>query len=66
MARVNKKWWLISSEGTSSNGANHYGMSSGAGCTKEDLPTSDNVPQGSDAFDFTTKKVYFFDGVSWN
>lgn len=66
MARTLKKWWLISSEGTSSNGANHYGMSSAAGCTLEDLPTDDNVPQGSDCLDFSTKKVYMFDGISWN
>lgn len=45
-------------------GKKHYGMSSGAGDTTADLPTK-NVPQGSDAFDYTTKKVYFYDGVSW-
>lgn len=45
-------------------GKKHYGMSSGAGDTKANLPT--NVPQGSDAFDYTTKTIYFFDGVSWN
>lgn len=66
MSRNNKKWWLISSEGTSSNGANHYGMSSAAGCKITDLPTDDSVPQGSDCFDFTTKSAYFFDGISWN
>ena len=66
MARELKKWWLINSEGTISNGVNHYGMSSAAGCTIKDLPTHDSVPQGSDCFDFTTKKAYFFDGISWN
>ncbi|MCI7792232.1 MAG: hypothetical protein MR531_15940 [Lachnospiraceae bacterium] len=58
-----KKYWLESITGL--NGAHHYGMSSAAGCTKEDLPTND-VPQGSDCFDYTTKTVYFFDGISWN
>lgn len=66
MARTLKKWWLINSEGTSTCGANHYGMSSGVGCKLNDLPTDDSVPQGSDVFDFTSKKVYFFDGISWN
>ena len=60
MARTLKKWWLISSEGTSTCGANHYGMSSAAGCTLEDLPTDDNVPQGSDCFDFTKKVLHTF------
>lgn len=43
----------------------HFGMSSGLGATVADLPTV-NVPQGSDAFDYTTSKLYFWDGLSWN
>lgn len=43
-----------------------YGMSSALGATKDKLPVSDSIPAGSTAFDYTTKKVYFFDGVSWN
>lgn len=66
MARALKKWWLISSGGTSSSGENYYGMSSAAGCTLADLPTDDSVPQGSYCTDFSTKKVYMFDGISWN
>lgn len=42
----------------------HYGMSSGLGATKDDLPQ--DVPPGSDAFDYTTKKLYFNDGVRWD
>lgn len=53
-------------EGVSgSNYSHHYGMSSALGATKSDLPT-DNVPAGSDAFDYTTRIVYFYDGVGWN
>lgn len=54
-------------------GKHHYGMSSGAGDTLATLNadykvTADGnpMPQGSDCFDYTTKTVYFFDGVSWS
>lgn len=50
----------------------HYGMSSAAGDTVDMLNTNfmyahgnEPMPQGSDCFDYSTKKVYFFDGVSW-
>ncbi len=56
-------YWLESITGL--HGGHHYGMSSAAGCTKEQLPT-DCVPAGSDCFDYSTKKAYFFDGKSWN
>lgn len=48
------------------DGKFHFGMSSALGATKDDLPINDSIPNGSDAMDYTTKKVYFFDGVSWN
>lgn len=50
----------------------HYGMSSAAGDTVDMLNEKYKfahdgapMPQGSDCFDYSTKKVYFFDGVSW-
>lgn len=46
-------------------GKRHYGMSSAQGDKVENLP-KDNVPQGSDCFDYSTKTAYFFDGISWN
>ena len=55
-------YWLESKTGL--HNGHHYGMSSALGCTVNDLPT-DDVPNGSDCFDYTTKKVYMFDGVSW-
>lgn len=57
------KYWLESITGL--NNAHHYGMSSALGCTLSDLPT-EGVPAGSLVFDYTTKKVYFFDGIAWN
>lgn len=55
------KVWL---EGYSDRGvAENYGMSSALGATTADLPT--DVPQGSSAMDYSTKTVYFFDGVNW-
>lgn len=42
---------------------NHYGMCSANGATKADLPT--DCPHGSDAMDYSTGTVYFYDGVSW-
>ena len=56
------KVWLESTSDRSS--AESYGMSSALGATTADLPT--DVPQGSSAMDYTTKTVYFFDGVNWN
>ena len=63
MAKNKKlKVWL---EGNSDrSAAESYGMSSALGATTADLPT--DVPQGSSAMDYTTKTVYFFDGVNWN
>lgn len=58
----NVKWWLEAVTGL--NKASSLGMSSGAGCTVDDLPT--DVNPGSSAFDYTTKTVYFFDGISWS
>lgn len=53
-------------------GQRHYGMSSAAGDSVDELNANykfayDNVPmpQGSDCYDYSTKKVYFFDSVSW-
>lgn len=57
-----EKVWLENISGA--NNASQYGMSSALGATKEDLPT--NINAGSKAFDYTTRKVYLFDGVSWN
>ena len=45
-------------------GAESWGMSSALGATTADLPT--DVPQGSSAMDYTTRTVYFFDGLGWN
>lgn len=59
-----EKVWLEIISGL--HGGHQYGMSSALGAIKEDLPVSNNIPAGSTAFDYTTKKVYFFDGVSWN
>lgn len=58
-----EKVWLENKTGN--NNAHNYGMSSALGCKVNDLPTED-VPPGSSAFDYTNKKVYFYDGVSWN
>lgn len=55
------KIWI---EGSGANGSVKFGMSSALGATKEDLPT--DIKAGSRAFDYTTRKVYLFDGVSWN
>lgn len=57
------KWWLEGCFGQ--HNGHKYGMSSAAGCTKEDLPTK-GVPAGSLAFDYTTSKVYTYDGIAWN
>ena len=57
------KYWLESISGL--NNAHHYGMSSANGCKTTDLPTNE-VPAGSDAFDYTTRTVYFYDGASWS
>ena len=46
------------------NSTESYGMSSALGATTSDLPT--DVPQGSSAMDYSTKTVYFFDGLNWN
>lgn len=59
-----EKVWLEQIAGL--NGAHTYGMSSALGATIDDLPTSDSIPSGSMAFDYTTNKVYKFDGVSWH
>ena len=56
------KYWLEQKTGL--NNAHNYGMSSALGCTIEDLPT--DIPPGSSAFDYTTKTLYTYDGVSWN
>ena len=63
MAKNKKlKVWL---EGMSDlNSTESYGMSSALGATTADLPT--DVPQGSSAMDYSTKVVYFFDGLNWN
>ena len=42
----------------------NYGMSSALGATTDDLPA--DVPQGSTCMDYSTKTMYFFDGVSWS
>lgn len=56
-----EKVWELTKTGN----IRHFGMSSALGATTADLPTGDDVPSGSDTIDFTTKDVYFFDGVSW-
>lgn len=56
------KVWLESISDLS--GVEGYGMSSALGATTADLPT--DVPQGSSAMDYSTKIVYFFDGLNWN
>lgn len=56
------KFWLEGYFGQ--HNGHKYGMSSAAGCTTKDLPT-DGVPAGSLAFDYSTAKVYKYDGVSW-
>lgn len=40
-----------------------FGMSSALGATLADLPT--DILPGSDAFDYSTQKIYFFDGKEW-
>lgn len=63
MAKNKKlKVWLESVNDLTS--AESYGMSSALGATTADLPT--DVPQGSSAMDYSTKIVYFFDGLNWN
>ena len=57
-----EKVWFESHTG--SNNAHQYGMSSALGATVADLPT--DIPPGSTAFDYTAKKAYFYDGISWN
>lgn len=56
----NKRVWI---ESVNARGSVSYGMSSGLGATVADLPL--NVAPGSDAFDYTTSTVYFFDGKEW-
>lgn len=57
---MNKKLW---EESRNEAGQVSFGMSSGMGATLADLPV-DVVP-GSDAFDYTTQTIYFFDGKEW-
>ena len=45
-------------------GTLEFGMSSAKGDKVSDLPT-EGVAQGSSAMDYSTAKVYFFDGISW-
>lgn len=58
----NTKVWLDSVTGP--RNLKTFGMSSGLGATVADLPT-DDVPAGSIAIDYTTKTLYFFDGLAW-
>ena len=64
---------VLESFDTDKIGKRHFGMSSAAGDTVDMLNQKykyayDDVPmpQGSDCFDYTTGKVHFFDGISWN
>lgn len=63
---------MIKYESTEKDGRRNLGMSSAEGDKVEHLNkdylvdfTGEPMPQGSACFDYTTKKVYFFDNVSW-
>ena len=53
-------------------GKRHYGMSTAAGDSVDKLNSNFKqacegvpMPQGSSCMDYSTKKVYFYDGISW-
>lgn len=63
---------MIKYENTEKDGRRNLGMSSAAGDSLEQLNkdylvdfTGEPMPQGSTCFDYSTKKVYFFDSISW-
>ncbi|MBE5877065.1 MAG: hypothetical protein E7290_09310 [Lachnospiraceae bacterium] len=64
---------MIKYEESEKDGRRNLGMSSATGDTVAQLNsnykvdfTGEPMPQGSSCFDYTTRTLYFFDGVSWS